>query len=156
MIENLPVKVDDVGRIVIPKKIRKILNIQYNEELLLSVKDGNIEIKKEVMNTELNGIIEKIKIIKNNYDLDFVICDDYKVVYATEEYKYIKNKRTKKMKVHDIKYDNKTEIVSGIIIDKPHYYCLLSFDNYTSGKLFVIFNDNNDRKYANLVINLLK
>ena len=46
MIDDLPVKVDYAGRIIIPKKVRERLNINKNDNLLLSLENDKIVLKK--------------------------------------------------------------------------------------------------------------
>lgn len=40
------IKIDKLGRIVIPKGVREILNINANEKLILNLEDDKIIIKK--------------------------------------------------------------------------------------------------------------
>lgn len=40
------IKIDKLGRIVIPKGVREILNINANEKLILNLKDKKIVIEK--------------------------------------------------------------------------------------------------------------
>ena len=66
MIENLPVKVDDVGRIVIPKKIRKKFNIDPNDYLLLTTTNHEIIMKKENIDLKYKNLLEKLKYINKS------------------------------------------------------------------------------------------
>lgn len=155
MIENLPTKVDDVGRIVIPKKARKILNIQYNEELLLTVKKNKIELRKQENDKELNIIKEKIKKIEENYDIDFLVAADSKIIFTTKNYEQYQNKELINEKKSNITYSENTKLTKEDILKIPHYYSILSFDDYTEGQIFVIFENEENKKIANLFINLL-
>lgn len=153
--ENLFVKVDDVGRIVIPKRVRTQLGIENNELLLLTRRDDMIIIEKEDKSTDLDKIRDKAQTLSNKYGLDFLIANDYKIVFATNEYKKYENIRVNNEVVEKIVFSNNTVIAKDVVITKPHYYCSLSFDNYTNGKLFVVFDDESKREYAELIINLL-
>lgn len=155
MIENLPTKVDDVGRIVIPKKARKMLNIEYNEELLLTVKKNTIELKKQSKNNELSKIKEKVKKIEQEFNISFLIANDNEIVYTSKKYENLKDRKTINDKISNITYSKLTKITNEDTLEEPHYYCSLTFDNYTKGQIFVIFNDENDDKLAKLFINLL-
>ena len=44
--ENINRRIDDLGRIVIPKDIRKELGIAIGESLNINIKDGKIIIQK--------------------------------------------------------------------------------------------------------------
>ena len=72
--ENLFVKVDDVGRIVIPKRVRTQLGIENNELLLLTRRDDMIIIEKEDKSTDLDKIRDKAQTLSNKYGLDFLIA----------------------------------------------------------------------------------
>ena len=43
-------KIDNLGRVVIPKSIRKALNIEHNDEISMSVEGENLIISKEYQN----------------------------------------------------------------------------------------------------------
>lgn len=47
MIENLPVKIDEAGRIVVPTKIRKKYNIQKNDLLILKTNENSFQLIKD-------------------------------------------------------------------------------------------------------------
>jgi len=64
-------KIDELGRIVLPIEIRKVLNIKERDSLKISLENGGIFIKKEEIScifcnskTELETFLEK-KICKN-------------------------------------------------------------------------------------------
>lgn len=156
MLENLSVKVDDLGRIVIPKKVRRKLNIKNNELLLLSIKEDTITIEKDNKCTEFDRLKEKVIKINKEYGLDFLITNDYKIVFGTNSYKQYENLKIYKREIEKSVFSNSTEIGRGVVITKPHYYCSLSFDNYTNGRLFVVFDSFGDEEYAKLIIDLLK
>ena len=40
------IKIDKLGRIVIPKGVREVLNINANEKLIINLKDNKIVIEK--------------------------------------------------------------------------------------------------------------
>lgn len=60
-------KIDDLGRIVIPKEIRRILNIDLNENLEVTIENNDILIKKMNNNDFLIDLIGNlISIFTNN------------------------------------------------------------------------------------------
>lgn len=154
--KDLMVKVDDVGRVVIPKKVRKHLDIKYNDLLLLSIVEDSIIIKKDESSKDLNKLIDKINIIKEKFDFDFLIANDYKIVYSSFEKEKYENFKINKFEVEDVIFSNNTNLSKDYVLTKPHYYCSLSFDNYTDGRLFLIFSNEKYLKEANLIINLLR
>ena len=70
MIENLPVKVDDVGRIVIPKKIRKRFAIKTNDYLLLTATLKEIIIKKEDNDIKYKKLLTKLEEVSSTFSFN--------------------------------------------------------------------------------------
>lgn len=61
-------RIDDLGRVVIPKEIRNLLNLKNGELLNIIVNDDKIVLKKETESFNIYSIIE-------------VLCDVYKDVF---------------------------------------------------------------------------
>ena len=77
---------DDLGRVVIPKEMRKSLNIEAGD--LVDISCVNSEIILKPINTLTNNRIDKIKhIIKDMFDdnVSVYITDSYKVMYSPFE-----------------------------------------------------------------------
>lgn len=76
-------KIDELGRIVVPKELRNNLKIQDNENVLITQKDDNICISKysylENYNKFLNDICTLFNLI---YGYEFVIRDKDNVIYS--------------------------------------------------------------------------
>lgn len=87
MIKNLPIKVDEVGRVVIPKKIRNIWNINNKDYLYLTFKNDNILISKQSSDSNLDKLIKKVRVIENLFKVSVVIAESNKVVWTSEKYK---------------------------------------------------------------------
>jgi len=150
-------KVDELGRIVIPKKIRKQFDIKDNEILIMSTTEDKIILKKEIEeDKEFKKLLEKVSLIKENFDIDFLIANDYKIIYTTENYKEYINIKIGKKTIKDITYSDKTKITNNIYLTAPHYYCSISFDKYTNGKIFVIFKEETKKDKIKFLINLLR
>ena len=64
-------KIDNLGRVVIPKSIRKALNIEHNDEISLYVEGESLIIKKGHRSCSLCGSKE----IKHQIGKNF-ICND--------------------------------------------------------------------------------
>lgn len=157
MIENISVKVDDVGRIVIPKKVRKELDINIDDVLLLSVKNNKIEMKKRESNDKLDLLIEKLKKITEDYCLDIILTDNIKVVFSNIDElkdKNIKN-NIKKLEPNKIIKLEKTKLTEDFEIAKPHYYCSFYLNIYTKYSLFIIYKNENEEKISKMVCELL-
>ena len=79
-------KIDELGRIVIPKEIRKNLGIRDGETLEIFTNEDSIILKKyfEVRKYEdLSGRL--CELIKNIYNVDLVITDREKVITSSNK-----------------------------------------------------------------------
>jgi len=127
VIEDLPVKVDDVGRVVIPMKVRKMMDIKVNDILLLSTNKDVISIKKQEINSSYKRLLDKIESISKNYELDFILVNSKRVVYSTLN-KDIIDKNIS-LEVSSLKedifpiYGDKINITDTYLINKFYYYC---------------------------------
>ena len=78
-------RIDDLGRIVIPKEIRKTLKIKENESLEVFINNDEIILKKFSSMNEMNKIFnEYIKILKDITGNNVIITDRDKIVACLE------------------------------------------------------------------------
>ena len=81
-------RIDNLGRVVIPKEIRKTLKIKENEQVEINVLDDNIVLNKYSDIHEYDKSINNlINIIKSVYDRDIIITNLDKIVLTTKDYK---------------------------------------------------------------------
>ena len=113
-------KIDELGRIVVPKELRNNLKIQDNENVIITQKDDNICISKysylENYSKFLNDICTLFNLI---YGYEFVIKDKDNVIYSNYK-NIIKNSLDSQIIVMMSIYgDNVTltdvKLISGII-----------------------------------------
>ena len=77
-------KIDDLGRIVIPKEIRKSLGIRDGENLEIVVEDNNIKLsKKNIVNNYLNDIKELLIAAEIIFPGLILLTDREKVTLVT-------------------------------------------------------------------------
>ena len=77
-------KIDELGRIVIPKEIRKNLGIRDGESLEIYTSDDSIILKKYYEVKNLEDVCDKLcEMIKNIYDVNILITDREKVVSSS-------------------------------------------------------------------------
>lgn len=77
-------KIDELGRIVIPKEIRKNLGIRDGESLEIFTSDDSIILKKYYEVKKLEDVCDKLcEMIKNIYDVNVLITDREKVVSSS-------------------------------------------------------------------------
>ncbi len=76
-------KIDELGRIVVPKELRNNLKIQDNENVLITQKDDNICISKYSYLENYSKFLNDICILFNLiYGYEFVIKDKDNVIYS--------------------------------------------------------------------------
>ncbi len=79
-------RIDELGRIVLPKEIRRNLGIRDGENLEIFVEDQTIVLKKYSKLKDYNDIIESICELTNNiYNINFIVTDRDKVIYAKNQ-----------------------------------------------------------------------
>ena len=88
MTSGIVKRIDNLGRVVIPKEIRKTLKIKENEQVEINVLDDSIVLNKysdiHEYDKSINNLID---IIKSVYDRDIIITNLDKIVLTTKDYK---------------------------------------------------------------------
>lgn len=79
-------RVDDLGRFVLPKDVRKKLNIRTGDYLELSIENDTIQMKKYSCIQNLEYVAKLIiESIYEFYKIDAVLFEDNKVIAKREE-----------------------------------------------------------------------
>lgn len=79
-------KIDELGRIVLPKEIRRNLGIRDGENLEIFVENDHILLKKYSKMQDYCEIINNLaNIINNTYNFKVIITDRDKVLYSSVE-----------------------------------------------------------------------
>lgn len=79
-------KIDELGRIVIPKEIRKNLGIRDGENLEIFTSEDSIILKKYFEVRKYEDLSNKLcELIKNIYNIDLVITDREKVITSSNK-----------------------------------------------------------------------
>lgn len=134
-------KMDESGRMIIPKPVREKYNLKTYDTLLLSTNEKGFTLKKENNNNE--EIISKIKYLENTYNMSIILVNTSKVIYTKDNEileqrisnttkDIIKNKKTGYNKTIEI-LNNKTY--------KSVSYTYIELNN-NEGCLFIINNTN--------------
>ena len=78
-------KIDDLGRIVIPKEIRKNLGIRDGESLEIFTEEDSIILKKHSEIEKFEDLGKKLsELIENIFKIDVIITDREKVIASTK------------------------------------------------------------------------
>ncbi len=74
-------KIDELGRIVIPKEIRRSLNIKSSDDIEISYSDNNIILRKYERLLNLSEAAQKyVNIFSKLINCDIIVCDLDRVV----------------------------------------------------------------------------
>ena len=122
-------KIDELGRIVIPKEIRKNLGIRDGEALEIFTSEDSIILKKYFEVRKYEDLSSKLcELIKNIYNVDLVITDREKVI--TSSNKYI---------VENTKLNNKfLELIDNREMFISKEFSTINFGNDVSGYYTVV------------------
>lgn len=155
-------KIDELGRIVIPKEIRRSLNIGDSEEVEIYVDENTIILKKYYRLLSLKELaINFINAIEKYLNCNLFLTDKEKILYTTKEkYKnYIEEKINKN--IIDIINERKTVIEKGkILLTKDYfvvnYYIIVPIviNADSIGSIICTSNEQINEK-INLIIDIL-
>ena len=140
-------KIDELGRIVIPKEIRRNLGIRDGESLEIFTDEDSIILKKHSQMERFEDLGAKLgEIINTIFKVDVIITDREKVIAATSD-KMIVDKKLNKDLIYLI--DNREEFVGrkdilGNIGNVTIVPIIASIDSL--GLIILISNDDLDLK----------
>ena len=157
MIENLPIKIDEVGRIVIPQKVRRKYDIKKGCVLSLIPNEKSILLTKQNNETEFNKMFNKIHKIEKLYNFDVILTDKEKVLYASKKYKDLMNEKvtTEIREIIEEKKENfEINLIKSFSITDPYYYSLINSNNYTKYLFIIFYKDDESKKIASLICKL--
>lgn len=155
-------RIDNLGRVVIPKSVRKTLRIKTGDNLQIYVSDENIIIKKYSELEKINDLIRSIKkLLKKSLKSEVYITDKDKLISEnpkkiTEELLKIIEQR-KIINIKHIKITDDIEYNGNIIV----YPIIVSGDTF--GSIIIISKEKLASKelstvktLTNLIIEMLE
>ena len=153
-------KIDELGRIVIPKEIRKNLNIRNGEDVSIFVKDNMIVLKKYERALTIKEISQKyINAFKNIND-DVVLISDKNSIISSSNLEYIDKKIDNKIfnLINERKSEEGTVLnLGGEVINSAYIVSPIIVDTDAIGAVISLCKDrlNEKSKIFNNVINIL-
>ena len=79
-------KIDELGRIVLPKEIRRNLGIRDGENLEIFVENDSILLKKYSKMQDYNEVVKNLaNIVNDTFDFKVIITDRDKVLFSSVE-----------------------------------------------------------------------
>ncbi len=151
-------KVDDTGRIIIPKKVRDKYGMKCNDVLLLSMCDDGFTLRKEFLGCDLKILIEKISFLENKYNVKMILTDNERVIYETNDIYGIRDKQISK-EISNVISDgkkimvNSLKITNEVIIDQ-RLICS-SIDLKGICGCLILFEDDLDTELCDIIFDVL-
>ncbi len=147
-------KIDELGRIVIPKEIRKNLGIRDGETLEIFTSEDSIILKKYFEVRKYEDLSSKLcELIKNIYNVDLVITDREKVITSSNK-EIVENTKLNNKFLELI--DNREMFISkelltiNLGIDISGYFTIIPIIASSDSLGLVIIISDNDNDYSSL------
>ena len=147
-------KIDELGRIVIPKEIRKNLGIRDGEALEIFTSEDSIILKKYFEVRKYEDLSSKLcELIKNIYNVDLVITDREKVITSSNK-EIVENTKLNNKFLELI--DNREIFISRELltinfgIDVSGYFTVIPIIASSDSLGLVIIISDNDNDYSSL------
>ncbi|MDD2435859.1 MAG: stage V sporulation T C-terminal domain-containing protein [Bacilli bacterium] len=162
-------RIDELGRIVIPKEIRKNLRIKDGENLEISIDDKDIILKKYSVMKEIEDLGQsftdciytylKKNIMITNRDKVIAVSGTLRKEYLNQEISEQMNQCINRRESILEKYIKKIDIVDGVSIEGTYAICTISVNGDSTG-LVIVFDESNsvneiDYKVVQIVANFL-
>lgn len=130
MIENIKIKTDDVGRIVIPKEFRRVYNLKKDTKLGVVKYKNSILLEKleDIVTIDSFGRILLPKEIRKSYSIQ---PNSYILISTVNDGILMQSNMIKYHSlVNKLKYIEKEYNIKSLIIEGNHYEYINEEDNY--------------------------
>lgn len=154
-------RIDELGRIVIPKEMRINLGIREGEPLEIYIENTSIIIKKFSQVENIKDISNRVcNIISDICKIDLLISDREKIIVSSSKLRELNNKKlSEKMK---LLIDNRESYVSSNkekLFDMEKYFIMIPIITSTdcSGLIIAVSDNKNNENliYAKIVQKLI-
>ena len=155
-------KIDDLGRIVIPKELRKSLNIKNSDDLEITITDDKIILEKYYRLKNLKNTLNKyFKMLDKFLDSDFVISDKENILLTSKEYSDLKDTKLSNKIIELLDYRKPVlensftslKLTSDIELNKNYYFYPIIIDTDILGSI-IIFNNKKIESKDILVVDI--
>ena len=155
-------RIDDLGRIVIPKEIRKNLKIKENEVLEIFINNDEIILKKfSPFNDSEKVLSDYIKVINDMTGNDVIITDRDKVILSSNKLEEkLLNKKISEY-VNDLIENRSTflsndmkgiEVIDNEKIKQNYYFIPLIIDSDVVGSIIMFSSKEFDENSKSLLL----
>ena len=146
-------RIDELGRIVIPKEIRKNLGIREGDNLEILIENDKLTLQKFSKITNYQEDIENIIYnIARSFNIKINFYDREKLIYAADN--YFKNINVQKI-INDIINNRKEETIE---LENHKLFCkpIIILSDVTGILVFEVNNNMNEiNKIANFLTNVI-
>lgn len=122
-------RIDELGRIVVPKEMRRVLHIHEGDSLEIKNSESAIVIKKYSLVESINYFVTKyVEAVHSSSKKDIIVTDDEKILAVSKSLsqnlvgKKITNDLEKKIKKGDLfcqEMGNEFEVTNGYTVIRP-------------------------------------
>ncbi len=153
-------KIDDLGRIVLPKEIRKYLNINPGDDFHILLDNNKIILERySYLNKKTDDILNILSIFNElkGYDISLIVNNQIinkNNILINEKYNYLIKERRQ-----IIDSNNKSnEITKNQVLEGKSVLTPIVLDSDLLGTLLIISKDNieNIINYSNIIVKLIK
>lgn len=149
-------RIDELGRIVIPKEIRKNMRLKSGELLEIFLNDSEtITLKKHsIMNPKQEFLMVYVKTLADQANVDIYITNLNEIIFSNIEASIgekISEELENKIKNLNFNGLNELKITSNINLNKPFNVFSLSPNGDLSGLLIVKFKDNLNEEEKSII-----
>lgn len=146
-------RLDELGRVVIPKEIRKRLKINSGDMVDIFTESERIVLEKyHPLNQDLSPFKALLESLKKQYEIDVIIFDDSKIIYSTLSNihigsitspsfinkidNYLSRELSSRLRIEiiDGKPIEKEMIIERVFVDYEHYGYICVLDDIISKK----------------------
>lgn len=155
-------KIDDLGRIVIPKELRKSLNIKNSDDLEIKITDNKIILEKYYRLQNLKDILNKyFKMLDKFLDSSFIISDKENIILTSKEYYNLKDKKLSN-KINELLDYRKPmlennftslRLTTEVEFKNNYYFCPIIVDTDILGSI-ILFNNKKIESKDILIIDI--
>ena len=147
-------KIDNLGRIVIPKEIRKVLKIDSDDDLEIYVDDKKIILQKYLAFDSIDNHTDKIvNLISNLIDGLVLLTDKDKVITPGKYYHKEINDKLKNIIKERKEYISDEELIQGL---KGSYIINPIIQNSDANGLVIIFKKTKVTEEDKIIAKILK
>lgn len=162
-------KIDELGRIVIPKELRKTLNIKNSDDIEINISENKLILEKYYRLNSLKEILNNYSFILEKYlSCDFIITDKEKVIITAKKIKEIfdnseiNNNILSMIENRKQLLENSKPIIkfnSVLSLNKNYYFHPIIINADTLGSIFLLSENliiEKDITIVEIIIQLLK